>query len=80
MGSQGRPREEPTLSFRCGSNLRPAWRCDGGGARTAMDPRQRAGTSPWHHRELQMRIKTPRDQKHFLDGLKRAGFLLPESW
>jgi len=26
-----------------------------------------------------MRIKTPRDQKHFLDGLKRAGFLLPES-
>ena len=30
-------------------------------------------------RELQMRIKTPRDQEHFLDGLKRAGFLLPES-
>ena len=30
-------------------------------------------------RELQMRIKMPRDQEHFLDGLKRAGFLLPES-
>ena len=31
------------------------------------------------HRELQMRIKAPRDQEHFLDGLKRAGLLLPES-
>jgi tetratricopeptide (TPR) repeat protein len=31
------------------------------------------------HRELRMRIKAPRDQQHFLDGLKRAGFLLPES-
>ena len=31
------------------------------------------------HRELRMRIKAPRDQDHFLDGLKRAGFLLPES-
>ena len=31
------------------------------------------------HRELRMRIKAPRDQEHFLDGLKRAGFLLPES-
>ena len=31
------------------------------------------------HHELQMRIKEPRDQEHFLDGLKRAGFLLPES-
>jgi fatty-acyl-CoA synthase len=31
------------------------------------------------HRELQMRIKAPRDQEHFLDGLKRAGFSLPES-
>jgi TolB-like protein len=30
-------------------------------------------------RELQLRIKTPRDRAHFLDGLKRAGFLLPES-
>ena len=30
-------------------------------------------------RELQMRIKVPRDQEHFLEGLKRAGFLLPES-
>ena len=30
-------------------------------------------------RELQMRIKVPRDREHFLDGLKRAGFLLPES-
>ena len=30
-------------------------------------------------RELQMRIKAPRDQEHFLDGLKRAGFLPPES-
>jgi hypothetical protein len=28
-------------------------------------------------RELRMR-KAPRDQEHFLDGLKRAGFLLPE--
>ena len=30
-------------------------------------------------RELQMRIKVPRDREHFLEGLKRAGFLLPES-
>ncbi|HVQ19717.1 MAG TPA: hypothetical protein VMS23_01605, partial [Terrimicrobiaceae bacterium] len=31
------------------------------------------------HRQLQMRIKAPRDQEHFLDGLKRAGFLLSGS-
>ena len=30
-------------------------------------------------RELQMRIKVPRDREHFLEGLKRAGLLLPES-
>jgi hypothetical protein len=48
LGSQGRPREEPNLSFRRSSNLRPAWRCDRGGARTAMDPHQCAGTSPRH--------------------------------
>jgi TolB-like protein len=29
--------------------------------------------------ELRTRIKVPRDQEHFLDGLKRAGFSLPES-
>jgi TolB-like protein len=29
--------------------------------------------------ELRLRIKAPRDQEHFLDGLKRAGFVLPES-
>jgi TolB-like protein len=31
------------------------------------------------HYELQMRIKEPRDQEHFLDGLKRAGFLVPDN-
>jgi tetratricopeptide (TPR) repeat protein len=31
------------------------------------------------HEELGMQIKMPRDQEHFLDGLKRAGFHLPES-
>jgi TolB-like protein/tetratricopeptide (TPR) repeat protein len=30
-------------------------------------------------RQLEMRLKTPRDQEHFLEGLKRAGFVLPES-
>ena len=45
FASQGQPREEPALSLRCGSDLRPAWRCDRGGARTAMDPRRCAGTS-----------------------------------
>jgi TolB-like protein/tetratricopeptide (TPR) repeat protein len=29
--------------------------------------------------ELRLRLKTPRDQEHFLDGLKRAGLVLPES-
>ena len=30
------------------------------------------------HRQIQMRIKAPRDQERFFDGLKRAGFLLSE--
>ena len=40
--------KNPLYHFVAASDLRPAWRCDRGGARTAMDPRQCAGTSSRH--------------------------------